>query len=296
MPTPTALAEPQRPAASPPAPPTSPTVSIVIPAYNEAASIEQCLLAALDQTMPASEIIVVDNGSTDATAGIVARVQREHPGAPIRLLDQSDRRGITPTRNRGFDASSGEIIGRIDADSLIARDWVARVAQSMSRSAVAAVSGPTTYYDLPFRPATRLSDDLARRALRGIDKRHPFLIGCNMAIRADAWHAIRTHVCDDPDDLFHEDIDLAIHLRAAGLVVGYAPRLRAHVSARRLSTSPEAFRSYTERFERTYADHDIQDSWATRAPQVLLTSVYWWARVLSSLAPARTSASAIPLT
>lgn len=270
----------------PPAAPSRPAVavSIVIPAHDEEAVIERCLLAAATQTLPAWEILVVDNRSSDATAGIARRVAARHPRARIRVLAQHDELGLIPTRDAGFAAATGDILGRIDADTVIEPDWVERVVDAMSDPDVGAVSGPVAYYDLPFRgPA--LSDDLARRALRRLGRRYPFLYGCNMAIRADAWRAIRRDACRDPLDLMHEDIDLSVHLYEAGIAVAYAPALRAGASARRLSSSPAAFRAYVDRFERTYAAHGI-DEWYLRAPQLLLRSAYWWSRVLHAIVPA----------
>ncbi|WOF22880.1 glycosyltransferase family 2 protein [Microbacterium betulae] len=269
----------------------APSVSIVIPAHNEEAVIERCLKAAIDQVVPAREILVIDNRSTDATAELARRIARRHPEAGIRVLDQSEELGLVPTRNLGFEAASGDVLGRIDADTVVLRDWVARVAETMTDPAVGAVSGPVTYYDLPFRAPRGLSDDLARRALRRLGKRYPFLYGCNMAIRATAWRAIEHEACRDRQDVLHEDIDLSVHLYDANVAVAYDGAMRADVSARRLSTSRESFRAYTERFERTYAAHRIDD-WHLRVPQALLQSVYWWARVLRSIAPAPRAAIA----
>lgn len=273
------LAEPTSPTT------VAPTVSIVIPAYNEEAMIERCLAAAVDQTVPAREILVIDNRSTDATAARARAVSERHPDARIRVLGQDGKQGLIPTRNLGFAAAEGDVLGRIDADTVVARDWVARVTAAMSDRAVGAVSGPVAYYGLPFRGPDRVSDDLARRAVRRLGRKYPFLYGCNMAIRADAWRTIEHDACQDDHDLLHEDIDLSVHLYEAGIPVGYVSMMRADVSARRLTTSPEEFRDYTRRFERTYASHQI-DEWYLRAPQMLLQSVYWWARVLRRIAPA----------
>lgn len=262
-----------------------PTVAIVIPAYNEAAVIERCLRAAIDQTRPAHEILVVDNRSTDATAHIARAIASAHPHTAIRVLSQHDVQGLVPTRNRGFAAASADVLGRIDADAVIDRDWVARVATVMADEGVGAVSGPVSYYDLPFAGGGRVSDDLARRALRRLGSEYPFLFGSNMAIRASAWRAIEREACLDPADVLHEDIDLSVHLHGAGIGIAYEPAMRATVSARRLSTSSGAFRAYTRRFERTYTAHHIR-RWHLAAPRVLLQGVYWWSRVLRVVVPA----------
>ena len=102
-------------------------MSIVIPAYNEESVIRQCLIAAVYQSVPAHEIIVVDNMSTDRTAAIVRQMQQEYPESPIILLSQDRDQGLIPTRNFGLDHATGDILGRIDADSVLEPDWVEQV-------------------------------------------------------------------------------------------------------------------------------------------------------------------------
>src|SRR6478735_7225847 len=85
-------------------------VSIVIPAYNEENVIRQCLIAAIYQSVPAHEIIVVDNLSKDRTADIVRQMQLEYPESPIILLSQDREQGLIPTRNFGLDSATGDIL------------------------------------------------------------------------------------------------------------------------------------------------------------------------------------------
>ncbi|MGQ4267036.1 glycosyltransferase [Nocardiopsis changdeensis] len=257
---------------------SAPTVSLVIPAFNEEATIERCLLAVLAQTLAPWEVIVVDNRSTDGTAETVRRLARAHPEAGIRLLRQFDAQGLVPTRNAGFAAATGDVLGRIDADSVLAPDWVENVSRAMEDPAVGAVTGPVTYYDVPRFGSLPVSDDLVRRTLWHLGRRRcPFLYGSNMAIRATAWKSIEHAACPDHEDVLHEDIDLAVHLKQTGIRVAYAPRMRAGVSARRLDSSPASFRAYTHRFVATYESHGI-DHWTLRAPRHLLQGLFWATR------------------
>ena len=95
------------------------TLAVVIPAYNEEDTIRACVTAALGQTVPADEIIVVDNQSTDQTGSILREIKEDFPEAPLRILQQNQAQGITPARNMGFDAVRSDIIGRIDSDSVL---------------------------------------------------------------------------------------------------------------------------------------------------------------------------------
>jgi glycosyltransferase involved in cell wall biosynthesis len=82
---------------------------VVIGAYNAAPWIGQTLESVLAQTFPASEVIVVDDGSTDATPAIV-----QSYSGKVRLLTQ-EHRG-RPHRNRGIRESSGDLVAFVDAD------------------------------------------------------------------------------------------------------------------------------------------------------------------------------------
>ena len=253
--------------------PALPTVSIVIPAYNEQDTIKACVLAALDQTVPANEIIVVDNKSNDDTARVVMALQVAYPAAPLIYLQQNEQQGLIPTRNFGLDRAQGEVIGRIDADSVLEPTWVEEVQLAFANPAVAACTGPVIYYDMPLRRFGAIADDAIRRAMIVIARDYHLLFGSNMALRSWAWQAIRAEACLDPEDELHEDIDLSIHLQERGLKIAYSSEMVTGMSARRIDDSPRQYYNYVMRFERTYKKHKVR-SIALRAPMAILMSAY----------------------
>ncbi|MEX5259981.1 glycosyltransferase family 2 protein [Kocuria sp. CPCC 205263] len=265
--------------------PDRPGVSVVIPAFNEEAVIERCLLAVLDQTVAAEQIIVVDNGSTDGTGAVVTRVQRQHPESPIIVVQQNLEQGLVPTRNFGLNSATADVLGRIDADSVLAPQWVEQVQQAFLDPGVAAATGPVAYDDMPLRRLGLRLDDAGRRlALRLAPDRYPMLYGSNMAIRRCAWEEIRSTVCRDEADEMHEDLDLTLHLGEHGLRIAYVPAMVAGVSARRLDDVPEDFRYYVNRFDRTCRAHQV-DSPALKAPAVMLRSLYRPLKLLRAMHP-----------
>ena len=86
-----------------------PSLSIVIPAYNEESVIERCLVACATQTPLADEIIVIDNNSRDATLSIARDVARRYPQANIRVVSEK-KQGVLPARDRGFQEASYEVM------------------------------------------------------------------------------------------------------------------------------------------------------------------------------------------
>lgn len=90
------------------------TASIVVPAFNVAATLSQTLNSLLAQTFDDFEIVVVDDGSTDATPKILNRYAVD---PRVRVLSQRNR-GLAGARNTGIDAARGSFIGFCDADDL----------------------------------------------------------------------------------------------------------------------------------------------------------------------------------
>lgn len=252
---------------------TAPSIGIVIPAYNEQDTIRACVLAAIHQTVPAAEIIVVDNKSTDNTATILAELQLEFPDAPLIVLRQDKAQGITPTRNMGFDAVTAEVIGRIDSDSILEPNWVEETAKVFLDANIHAATGPVIYYDMPLRRYMAKADDSARRAISRLVKQYHFLFGTNMALRRSAWEKVRTEICLDADKEMFEDIDLSVHLYDDGFTIVYAPGMVTGMSARRIDDSPKDFLAYCKRFDTTYNHHGLRKR-ALRIPQWAYLGVY----------------------
>lgn len=252
---------------------SSPTVSIVIPAYNEEETIRACVFAAIHQTVPADEIIVVDNKSTDGTADIVHALQAAFPHAPLIYLRQDEKQGLIPTRNYGLDHATGDVLGRIDADSVLEPTWVEAVKEAFADPTVAACTGPVIYYDMPLRRFGHKADDAIRRAVIKVTREFHLLFGSNMALRASAWREIRDEACLDPDDDLHEDVDLSLHLHEHELKIGYSSDMVTGMSARRLDDSPLEFYSYVMRFERTFQKHNVRRL-SVRAPMAIFLSAY----------------------
>lgn len=258
----------------------TPTVSIVIPAFNEENYIVSCVERCLCQTVLPIEVLVIDNKSTDRTSALVQYMIAHHPqGSLIRLLSQDEEQGLIPTRNFGFSQALGEVLGRIDADSYLEPTWVESVQAVFANPSVDAATGPVTYHDMPAKKLGKMSDDFIRSQLSKFAKQYAFLFGSNMAVRAKVWSEIATATCRDARDEFHEDIDIALHLFTAKKHIVYASRMVGSMSARRLEDSPRRFYDYVMRYKRTYAAHAVT-SRSARAPIVIYLLLYFPLRSL----------------
>jgi O-antigen biosynthesis protein len=133
-------------------------VSFVVIAYNEERNIARTLaaIAALHQ-LGEHEIIVVNDGSQDATAAIV----RQHAAASpqIRLIDLAENRGRGWARNVGVQAARGSLIATVDADVVLPQDWLARARAALPGHAAvggtAVPDGDVAYLHRRFRLTPR---------------------------------------------------------------------------------------------------------------------------------------------
>lgn len=242
----------------------TPTIGLVIPAFNESESIERCLKAAICQTHPFDEIIVVDNNSTDDTVEIAEQFDG------VKVITE-DRQGVTYSRDTGFDAVESDIIGRIDADSLLDPDWAEEVLRIFEDQDIAAATGPVYYHDMPAKPTGQRFDSAIRGAIDKLSTKSKFLFGSNMAIRRDAWRTMRDVVCHEP--AYHEDLDLAIHLMDYDYNIYFDKKMIAGVSSRRMESSPKEFRRYMKMYSATYRGHDIREA-SVNIPIIIFWSLY----------------------
>lgn len=217
--------------------------------HDEAGYIGPCLDALLAQTVAPDEIVVVDNNCSDGTRAALTAYEGKI------LIVREPRQGVHHARTAGFDVATGDVLGRIDADTRVGPGWVASLHTVFADPAVSAATGANHYYDVRLAWLVGGGD----RLLRWICARLPsdtgldWVHGANMAVRAAAWRSVRPFLCTGR--LLHEDVDLGIHLYAAGERIVLAPRLRAGTSARRLRVGYGEFRDYVCASERGVRRH-----------------------------------------
>jgi succinoglycan biosynthesis protein ExoA len=110
----------------------TPTVSIIVPCYNEHATIRKLLEAILSQTFPREklEVIISDGFSTDDTRDVIATFQAQNPDLKVRVVDNTAG-SIPAALNQAIRAAQGEVIVRLDAHSMPYPDYVARCKRAL---------------------------------------------------------------------------------------------------------------------------------------------------------------------
>jgi len=162
-------------------------VSFVVIAYNEAANIARALAAiAVLEDLGDHEVIVVNDGSRDSTAQIVADIAAQNPC--VQLIDLAENRGRGYARSRGVAAARGGLIATVDADIILPANWLVRTRAALAgHDAVGGSAVPdadVSYVCKRFRLVPRVvgctatvtgSNGLYRRAVFDVVKFDPAL-------------------------------------------------------------------------------------------------------------------------
>lgn len=185
-------------------------MSVVIPVRDDAELLTRCLDALREQTRQADEVIVVDNASSDASAAIAASA-----GARVVTCPEI---GIPAAAAAGYDEAAGDLILRLDADCVPPPTWVHDAVASLSSTATVATTGGARFIDGP--RALRWTAEVylgAYTAAAGAALGHRPLFGSSLAMRTDAWRAVRADV-HRHDAETHDDLDLSYHLGEVGRI------------------------------------------------------------------------------
>ncbi len=209
----------------------APLVSVVIPTLNEGDHIERCLNSLADQSFRDFEVLVVDNGSTDGTV----RRARAHR---CRVLHES-RRGVSAARQTGFAAARGRIVASTDADTVLPRDWLARIVASYRESPqLIGIYGPVRLQGDDRQARYRWVEDAFDGFLRfNQGLRRPHFCGANFAVRRDAFERVGGFRSRKNGVYYRtaEDVQLSLKLRRLGKV-RYLKDLTVHTSPRNLNS------------------------------------------------------------
>jgi GT2 family glycosyltransferase len=191
-----------------------PRVSVVVCTYNGARTLERCLeeLACVDY--PDFEVIVVDDGSTDASAAIAARHSC--------WLISTENRGLANARNTGMREASGEIVAYLDDDAHPDPHWLRYLVATMEDGDFAGAGGP----NLPPQddgPVARCVAEAPGGPIHVLlsDREAEHVPGCNMAFRRAALERL-----DGFDPQFRvagDDVDICWRLQEAGHRLGFSP-------------------------------------------------------------------------
>ncbi|MEM2936095.1 MAG: glycosyltransferase [Candidatus Bathyarchaeia archaeon] len=191
---------------------SSPTIAAIVPAFNEEKSLAKTLESLLQQTRRLSQVIVVDDGSTDRTSEVARKFK------DVKVLRNPKTMGKAKSLNRALDLVNTELVMIIDADTVLEKNFAERAAKAFVDEGIAAASGfvvPSTgSANTALRKARVVEDLYAQTTLkRGQSMANGLFVisGCCAVFRTSVLKRLRFSA-----DTVTEDLDLTWALEEGG--------------------------------------------------------------------------------
>ena len=210
---------------------STPPVTLIVPAFNEAPVIQSAIRSLLELDYPAYEVLVVDDGSTDETYARAAELEGRHGGVVVRVVSKANA-GKANALNTGIAIARHPFVVCMDGDSRLHRRTLAAAMRHFADPKVGAVAGNV-------KVCNRVSMWTRLQALEYIE-------GLNMARRAQGFLRV-VNIIPGPigifrretlaavggydNDTFAEDADLTLKILTAGWHVVYEDRAVAFTEA-----------------------------------------------------------------
>jgi N-acetylglucosaminyl-diphospho-decaprenol L-rhamnosyltransferase len=254
------------------------TVSIIIVSFNACAELERCL-ESLHAAPPAAthEIVVVDNGSTDASVAAARR------WPAVRVIENTVNLGFARATNLGIRASAGAHLLLLNGDTVVPAGAIDGLLAELDRDATVAVVGPRLVDEhgrgeLSFgRMIGPLNELLQQRRARGDvdrqtrERRYPdWVSGACLLVRRSDAEAVG--LLDERFFMYTEDVDFCAAIRARGRRVLFTPDVEVqHLRGRSAAAAPKSTqRAYRRSQIAFYEKH--HPGWAR------LLRMYLWLR------------------
>ena len=185
-----------------------PLVSVIIPTYNSACTITECINSVIGQTYENIEIVVVDDGSTDSTVAIVRELS-SLSAKKIRLIKQSNG-GPSSARNKGIEAVAGSYIAFLDSDDMWYPDKIARQVDVLQKNRSAMLVG--CLYSIGDKQVfSHYSSEVENRSLFQLLLKNCFITSAVMCRRE-----VLFHYTFNERQKYSEDYRLWLQLAAKG--------------------------------------------------------------------------------
>jgi O-antigen biosynthesis protein len=194
----------------------TPRVSVVVATYNGAATLKLCLQSLESLNYPDYEVIVVDDGSTDATEQIVGLFPK------TRVFRHASNQGLSVARNTGIYAATGEIIAFTDSDCRADQDWLYYLVSDLLTSGYAGIGGHNFLPadDSPVAASVMVSPGGPAHVML-TDRLAEHIPGCNMAFYK--WALMEVGGFDPVFRKAGDDVDICWRLQQKGYRIGFSP-------------------------------------------------------------------------
>jgi len=225
----TFLSKPARAARARLATTVTPSVAVIVPSFNEASTVEATCrsLLALDYPADKLKVVLVDDGSTDATPEVMTRFE----GHPQVLIIRKENGGKHTALNAGIAATTAELVGCLDADSFVEPDSLKEIVGCFEDPEVVAATAAMSVHT----PKNILQHMQNAEYSFGITLRHTFASVNGLYVTPGPFSFYRRSIVEKLGGFRYghqtEDMEMALRIQQAGYKIENAPRARVYTKA-----------------------------------------------------------------
>lgn len=263
------------------------TVSVIIVNYNGRHLLEKLFESLAHQTVPADEIIMVDNASVDHSADYV----REHFPQVI-IVPLATNTGFANGNNVGFARAKGEYIALLNSDTVVDKRWLGELVQALDADERVGAAVPKIYLASAYPRIDQAGAEFNNlgniwgRGFYQLDEGQfekltevPALTGCSALVRRQALQG--EPLFDQEFFMYHEELDLTLRLRGRGYSIMYVPTSIVHHelmhTVKQSSDQPRLFQQFycNRNRGKILAKYYPLSVLIVNLPLISLSFIYW---------------------
>jgi GT2 family glycosyltransferase len=195
------------------------TVTAYIPCYNGARYLPDTIAAILRQTRSPDELLIIDDGSTDDSAGVASRY-------PVRIIRHEKNKGLAAARNTALSHARCDLLAAFDVDAVAEPTWLEFLLENLANPAVAGAGGRLieNFHDSPpdLWRSLQLSQDLGETPIEIVSPMPKRLGGFGTLFRTSVLRQVGGY--DEQFRTNYEDVDLCVRVLRAGHTLRFEPR------------------------------------------------------------------------
>ena len=190
-------------------------IALYIPCFNAEKTVQACLKAVFHQDRPADEVLIIDDGCTDATVKIAKKY-------PVRIVRHAKNLGLAAARNSAIKNTSAKLIASLDCDCKPNKDWLRYLLKSISSPNVSGVGGKTVEANTSSVLDNWRAVHMKQHWGDSRKTNPPFLFGSNTLFRRDLLLKVGSY--NEKYRSNFEDVDISNRLIKNGYSLIYEPQ------------------------------------------------------------------------
>ncbi len=202
-------------------------ISVIIPVYNSAKYLEECLNSIVSQTLSGIEILCINDGSTDKSAQILEKYRKKYASITIITIEHS---GLSIARNIGVDHATGKYIGFLDSDDIVSSDFYYQLYSLAEQNSCQIAVGPVVILDsdtiIKNNFISRLHKKIQKTLFCDLRSKRLLILTCVVWNKIFLRSFYRKNKVSFPPELYWEDnfVNFKLIIHASKIAIAHSGR------------------------------------------------------------------------